>query len=109
LSRSERRWRASVRNPARRMIIGGSPSRLGRRCPAVQLKVARVPTMGEIVTELKTPLTKRALGELMLTTGAAVASYQEQRLKLQVVRKARDNRQRAELTQTQAHDDNEIA
>jgi hypothetical protein len=26
-SRSERRWRASVRNPARRMIIGASPGR----------------------------------------------------------------------------------
>jgi hypothetical protein len=37
----------------------------------------------------------------MLGTDAAVAAYQEQRLKLQPARKARHNRGRYELAQTQ--------
>jgi hypothetical protein len=61
------------------------------------------------VTELKTPLDERALDELMLGTDAAVVSYQEQRVKLQAARKARDNRQRADLAQTQTGGDDEIA
>ena len=61
------------------------------------------------MTELKTPLDERALDELMLGTDAAVVSYQEQRVKLQAARKARDNRQRADLAQTQTGRDDEIA
>ena len=61
------------------------------------------------MTELKTPLDERALDELMLGTDAAVVSYQEQRVKLQAARKARDNRQRADLAQTQTGGDDEIA
>jgi hypothetical protein len=65
--------------------------------------------MGGIVTELKTPLDERALDRLMLGTDAAVVSYQKQRLKLQAARKARNNRQRADLAQTQTGKDDEIA
>ena len=65
--------------------------------------------MGKIVTELKTPLDERALDRLILATDAAVVSYQEQRLKLQAARKARHNRQRADLAQTQTGGDDEIA
>jgi hypothetical protein len=66
--------------------------------------------MGGIVTEPKTPLDERALDGLMLATDAAIASYQEQRLKLQAAGKVRDNnRQRADLTHTQTGGDDEIA
>jgi len=65
--------------------------------------------MGGIVTELKTPLDERALDRLMLGTDAAVVSYQKQRLKLRAARKARNNRQRADLAQTQTGKDDEIA
>jgi len=65
--------------------------------------------MGGIVTEPKTPLDERALDRLMLATDAAVVAYQEQHLKLQAARKARDNRQRADLARTQAGADNEVA
>jgi hypothetical protein len=61
------------------------------------------------VTELKTPLDERALDRLTLATDAAVLSYQEQRLKLQAARKVRDNRQRADLVDTQPDGDDEIA
>jgi hypothetical protein len=65
--------------------------------------------MGGFVTEPKTPLDERALNRLTLGTDAAVVSYQEQRLKLQATRKARHNRQRADLAHTQADEDDEIA
>jgi len=61
------------------------------------------------VTELKTPLDERALDKLMLASDAAVVSYQEQRLKLEAARKARHNRQTADLAQTQTGGDDEIA
>ena len=61
------------------------------------------------MTELKTPLDERALDRLTLATDAAVVAYQEQRLKLQAARKARHNRQRADLAQTQTGGDDEIA
>jgi len=60
------------------------------------------------VTDLKTPLDERALDRLMLDADAAVVSYQKQRLKLQA-RKAHNNRQRADLAQTQTGKDDEIA
>jgi hypothetical protein len=62
-----------------------------------------------MVTDLKTPLDERALNRLMLGTNAAVISFQKQRLKLQAARKARNNRQRADLAQTQTGKDDEIA
>ena len=58
---------------------------------------------------LKTPLDERALDRLMLTTDAAVVAYQEQRLKLEAERRVRDNRQRANLAQTQTGGDDEVA
>jgi hypothetical protein len=61
------------------------------------------------VTDLETPIDERALDRLMLGTDAAVVSYQKQRLKLQAARKARNNRQRADLAQTQTGTDDEIA
>jgi hypothetical protein len=61
------------------------------------------------VTEPKTPLDERALDGLMLSTDVAVVAYQEQRRKLQAARKVRDNRQQADLAQTQAGADDEIA
>lgn len=45
--------------------------------------------MGGIVTELKTPLDERALDRLTLATAPAVVAYQEQRLKLEAARMAR--------------------
>jgi hypothetical protein len=60
------------------------------------------------VTELRIPLDTRALDRLMLGTDAAVAAYQEQRLKLQAARKARHNRGRYELAQTQTGGVDEI-
>jgi hypothetical protein len=76
--------------------------------PDTQLKVAVSPTTRGIVTELKTPLDERALDRLMLGTDAAIDACQEQRLKQQAARKLRDNRQRADLanTQTGGHDEN---
>ena len=65
--------------------------------------------MGRIVTEVKTPLDERALDGLTLATDAAVVAYQNQRLKLQAARMARDNRQRAGLANTQTGVDDEIA
>ena len=62
-----------------------------------------------MVTELRIPLDTRALDRLMLGTDAAVAAYQEQRLKLEAARKARDNRQPADLAQTQTGEDDELA
>jgi len=70
---------------------------------------ALLPTMGGIVTEPKTPLDERALDRLTLATDAAVLSYQEERLRLQAARKARLNRQRVDLAQTQTGGDDEIA
>lgn len=61
------------------------------------------------MTDLKTPLDERALDRLMLDADAAVVSYQKQRLKLQAARKAHNNRQRADLAQTQTGKDDEIA
>jgi hypothetical protein len=60
------------------------------------------------VTELRIPLDTRALDRLMLATDAAVAAYQEQRLEVQVARKARHNRGRYELAQTQTGGVDEI-
>jgi hypothetical protein len=65
--------------------------------------------MERIVTEPKIPLDERALDRLTLATDAAVVSYQEQRLKLQAARKARDNRQRADLARKQTDEDDENA
>ena len=78
-------------------------------CPASQLKVALLPTMGGIVIKLKTPLDERALDRLTLATDAAIVPYQEQRLRLQGARKARHNRQRVDSAQTKAGGDDEIA
>ena len=58
------------------MIIGERSRRLGRRVPVLQLKVALLPIMEKIVTELKTPLDERALDRLQtLASDAAVVSY----------------------------------
>lgn len=65
--------------------------------------------MERIVIELKTPLDERALDGLTLATDAAVVAYQEQRLKLQATRKARDNRQRAGFAHKLTDGDDEIA
>lgn len=91
------------------MIIDESRVSWVAGCPASQLKVALLPTMGGIVTGLKTPLDERALDRLTLATDAAVLSYQEERLRLQAARKARLNRQRVDLAQTQTGGDDEIA
>ena len=61
------------------------------------------------MTEPKTPLDERALDRLMLTTDAAVVAYQEQCLKVQAARKARDNRERADSAHKQTGADDEIA
>ena len=61
------------------------------------------------MTELKTPLDELALDRLTLATDVAVVAHQEQRLKLQVAREARDNRQRADLARTQSSGDDEVA
>ena len=60
------------------------------------------------MTELRIPLDTRALDRLMLGTDAAVAAYQEQRLNLEAARKARHNRQTADLAHRQSSRDNEI-
>ena len=108
LSGSGRRRRASVRNPARGVGLW-EPVESTRPLGASQFKVALLPAMGRIMTELKTPLDERALDRLMLATDAAVVAYQEQRLKLEAARKARNNQQKADLAQTQTGGDNEIA
>jgi hypothetical protein len=54
------------------------------------------------VTELRIPLDTRALDRLMLGTDAAVAAYREQRFKLEAARKARHNRQAADLAHPQS-------
>jgi hypothetical protein len=64
---------------------------------------------GGIVTQLKTPLDQCALDRLTLGTDAAVASYQEQRLKLETERTAIHNRQRADLARTLSGGDDEVA
>lgn len=84
-----------------------SPERSG--APATQLSVGLLPTMGGMVTDLKTPLDEHALDRLILSTDAAVASYQEQRLKLKAARKERNNRQRADSSHKQTGGDDEIA
>jgi hypothetical protein len=61
------------------------------------------------VTDRKTALDEHALDRLMLATDEAVTAYQEQRLKLQAARKARDIRQRADSAYTQTGGDDEIA
>jgi hypothetical protein len=61
------------------------------------------------VTEIKTPLDAHALDRLMLGTDAAVASYEEQRLKLKAARKERENRHAGDLAHTQTGRDDEIA
>jgi hypothetical protein len=61
------------------------------------------------VTRLGTPLDEYALDELTLTTDAAVASYQEQWLRFEAARQASHNRQRADLSQIQIGEDDEIA
>lgn len=60
------------------------------------------------MTRPKIPLDEHALDGLMLATDAAVVSYQEQRLRLQAARKARDNGQRAGLEHTQTGRGDEI-
>jgi hypothetical protein len=60
------------------------------------------------VTVLRIPLDARALDGLMLCTDAAVAGYQEQRLKLEAARKARHNRQAANLAHPQSRRDDNI-
>lgn len=60
------------------------------------------------MTELRIPLDKRALDRLMLGTDAAVAAYQEQRSKLEAARKARRNRQAADLAYPQSGRDDDI-
>ena len=86
-------------------MIGGS-SRLDRRVPVSKLKVAL--KRGVIVTELRIPLDMRALDTLTLGTDAAVAAYQEQRLKLEAARKARHSRQAADLAHPQRRKEDEI-
>jgi hypothetical protein len=61
------------------------------------------------VTELRIPLDTRALDRLMLGTDAAVAAYQEQRLKLEAARKARDSRERTDLADSQTGEDDQLA
>jgi hypothetical protein len=60
------------------------------------------------VTELRIPLDTPALDRLMLGTDAAVAAYQEQRLKLEAARKACHNRQAADLANPQSDRDDKI-
>lgn len=59
------------------------------------------------MTELRIPLDMRALDTLTLGTDAAVAAYQEQRLKLEAARKARHNRQAADLAHPQSRKEDE--
>ena len=96
---------ASVRESARVPLITEERARVAwaARSPATGRKGKK------IETELKTPLDERALDRLTLGTDAAVISYQEQRLKLDAARKARHNRQRADLAQTQSSGHDEIA
>jgi hypothetical protein len=61
------------------------------------------------VTDPKTPLDERALDRLTLASDAAVLVYQEQRLKLQIARRVRDNRQRSDLPHKQSGADDQIS
>ena len=61
------------------------------------------------MTKLRIPLDTRALDRLVLGTDAAVAAYQEQRLKLEAARKARDRRERTDLANSQTGEDDELA
>jgi hypothetical protein len=60
------------------------------------------------VTDLRIPLDARALDGLMLGNDAAVAAYQEQRLKLEAARKTHHNRQATDLAPAQSGTDDEI-
>jgi hypothetical protein len=60
------------------------------------------------MADLKTPLGRRELDALTLSTEAALMEYEEQRRKLQVGRKTRDERRLANLIQTQSSSDDEI-
>jgi hypothetical protein len=92
--------KSRVKKPSR--FFANAPLSKSERC-------ALLPTVGGIVAQPKKPLDERALDRLTLATDAAVAAYQEQRLRLQTTRKVRDNRQRADLAQTQIGEDDEIA
>jgi hypothetical protein len=61
------------------------------------------------VTENRSPLDARTLDGLMLGTDAAVAAYQEQRLKLEAARMARGNRERIDLANSQTGGDDQVA
>jgi hypothetical protein len=61
------------------------------------------------MTELRIPLDTRALDRLMLGSDAAVAAYQEQRLKLEAARKARHNPQAADFAHRQSGRDDEVS
>jgi hypothetical protein len=60
------------------------------------------------MADLKTPLGRRELDALTLSTEAAVAEYGEQRRKFQAGRKTCDERKLANLTETQSSSENEI-
>ena len=60
------------------------------------------------MAELKTPLGRRELDALTLSTEAALAEYKKQRRNLQAGRKTRDERKPANLTQTQSSSDDEV-
>jgi hypothetical protein len=61
-------------------------SRLDCRVPRHATQGCATSDKGGILTDLKTPIDKRALDALTLATDAAVAAYQEQRLELQAAR-----------------------
>jgi hypothetical protein len=63
---------------------------------------------GNPMASLKTPLGRRELDALTLSTEAALAEYKEQRRKLQAGRKTRDERKPTNLTQPQSSSDDEI-
>jgi hypothetical protein len=60
------------------------------------------------MAEFKTPLGRRELDELTLTTEEAFLAYKEQRLELQSGRKTRDERKPAGLTKDKSSTDDEI-
>jgi len=60
------------------------------------------------MADLKTPLGRRELDALTLSTESALVEYKEQRRKFQAGRKTRDERKLANLTQTQSSSDDEI-
>ena len=62
------------------------------------------------MTELRIPLDTRALNELGVWVPIpAIAAYQEQRLKLEAARKARDSQERTDLAKSQTGEDDELA